>query len=115
MPKTHSEQDKIIDEKRPKHYRINAFIKGKGIADLYIWNYDHKGKASNKHTGSYFLPSDYQHLSKVFELPPNVKNFRVAFLLKENQDQPATIFIDDFKIERSVAIIRLYPGFPIIK
>jgi hypothetical protein len=85
--------------KRNGKYRIKAFLKGRGYTDLYIIWYDIEGKYNTQYIHRHLLSKEYEPLVKIFELPKEAKEFRITFLLRGNDEELKTLFVDDFKIE----------------
>jgi len=88
------------DKGRLTVYRISAYVKGKGVVDLCIWSSGRKGEVKSRCIGHYYLPEHYVLLKKIFRLPKNTQEFRLAFLLRGDGDEPSSIYLDDIVIEQ---------------
>jgi hypothetical protein len=80
-------------------YSLSCRVQGNGSVVLYAIWYDNEGKVTYNQLGLYHLQSEFNELHKSFELPPEAKEYRIAFYLSGSLQQQAGLQVDDFKVE----------------
>ena len=91
-----------IPEGSSSRYRISGYLKGKGLADLYVRWFDEAGESNSERLGRYYLTGEYKELRKEFDLPSEAREYRIAFLLRATDGDVQSIYVDDFALERTV-------------
>jgi hypothetical protein len=80
-------------------YSLSCRVQGHGGVVLYAIWYDNEGKVTYNKLGLYHLQSGFNELHQPFELPPEAKEYRIAFYLSGSLQQQASLQVDEFKVE----------------